>query len=445
MIFFDDDGETYMYLNDHQVAKLKPNMIELAEEPQLIEYAPEWVQNDHDKKFEEGSYVFKHNGKYYFTYSNWQENGPTAYYGIGDSPYGPFDWKGELAGPTAGAPDHHSIINFQGEYYYFYHMDTPWEEKNEIGWHGHRRLTCYDRMYIDPDNTIQVVQRTYGEPIYVPDGSSSNPCDSNPCSSGSTCVNEGNGNYQCEYNDPCTAGPCKSSETCLDLGNGKHSCQYDDPCNPDPCGDASCLDKGNGQFECQVEDPCAQNPCPMGTTCTSLGMDTYECRYDNPCDLNPCGSGQYCVNRGEGKHVCKYADPCDKNPCTEAGRFCINKGEGEYRCKYDDPCDPNPCDNFSTCIDFGNGKHECQPRDLCEGECKDWETCHTVSGDKHECEYVSPCLENPCQQDKICIDKGRGNFACRAATRDQEAPASIWESVADFFQFFIDAILSIFQ
>jgi len=49
------------------VAKLNPNMIELAEEPQFLDYAPDWVKNDFNKKFEEGSFVFKHNRKYNYT------------------------------------------------------------------------------------------------------------------------------------------------------------------------------------------------------------------------------------------------------------------------------------------------------------------------------------------------------------------------------------------
>jgi len=230
MVFIDDDGKAYMYINDYQIAKLKPNMIELAEEPRFVDYAPDWVKNDNDKQFEEGTFVFKHGGKYYFTYSNWQENGPTAYYGIGDSPYGPFDWKGELAGPTRDAPDHHSIINFRGEYYYFYHMDTPWEEKNEIGWHGHRRLACYDRMFINSNSTIQVVERTYGKPVFVPgdNGQDSDPCDPNPCSSGSSCVNKGNGNYECAFNDPCEPNPCKAGRVCVDKGNGKYKCKLEE-------------------------------------------------------------------------------------------------------------------------------------------------------------------------------------------------------------------------
>jgi len=72
MVLIDDDGEAYLYLNDHQVAKLKPNMIELAEAPRNIDYAPSRVLKDPEKQFEEGSFVHKYNGQYIFSYSNWQ-------------------------------------------------------------------------------------------------------------------------------------------------------------------------------------------------------------------------------------------------------------------------------------------------------------------------------------------------------------------------------------
>jgi len=282
MVFIDDDGEAYMYLNDYQIAKMKPNMMELAEEPRFIDYAPDWVKNDNDKKFEEGSFMHKHNGKYFYSYSNWQENGPTAYYGVGDSPYGPFQWKGELAGSTRGAPDHHSIINFRGEYYYFYHMDTPWQDKNEINWHGHRRLACFDRMYHDPGNSIQPVVRTYGQPIYVP-GADMNPCAAaNSCPSGFTCVNTGNGNFDCEYRDPCDKSPCSKFELCIDLGEGNYMCDPVDPCKT---------------ANCQDNEYCKVN---------NLGDAV--CKYDDRCDGITCGDDEYCKVNKNGKARCKPLD-----------------------------------------------------------------------------------------------------------------------------------------
>lgn len=61
-VLVDTDGEAYIYWSGRgmSVAKLKPNMKELASEPIQVQGLPEG--------FKEGPYVFKRNGKYYFTF-----------------------------------------------------------------------------------------------------------------------------------------------------------------------------------------------------------------------------------------------------------------------------------------------------------------------------------------------------------------------------------------
>lgn len=156
-IFIDDDGETYMYNNSAIVAKLKPNMIELAEEGRKIDYAPQEVIENDTLKFHEGSYMHKKGGVYYYSYSNWKNQTYQAYYAMGDSPYGPFEWKGPMAPNPKGAQDHHSIIEFKGQSYYFYHIaikEYP-IHKEEQG-----RITCYDKLFYNEDGTIQMVNHT---------------------------------------------------------------------------------------------------------------------------------------------------------------------------------------------------------------------------------------------------------------------------------------------
>ena len=125
-VFIDDDGQAYIYSNTDNktpvVAKLKPNMIELAEKPRRITYAPDRVLKNEQEKFLEGIYMHKMNGKYYFSYTNYKNQKIQSYYAMGDSPYGPFEWKGALALKAEGAQDHHSVIEFKGQWYYFYHF-----------------------------------------------------------------------------------------------------------------------------------------------------------------------------------------------------------------------------------------------------------------------------------------------------------------------------------
>ncbi len=160
-IFIDDDGEAYIYNNNGVVAKLKPNMIELAEEVRMVDYAPKEVTENENLKFLEGSYMHKKDGVYYYSYSNWKNKELQGFYAMGKSPYGPFEWKGAMAPHPQGAQDHHSIIEFKGNWYYFYHIAIPGFPvyKEQQG-----RIACYERLYYNGDGTIKMVEHTRGGP-----------------------------------------------------------------------------------------------------------------------------------------------------------------------------------------------------------------------------------------------------------------------------------------
>jgi arabinoxylan arabinofuranohydrolase len=157
MVFVDDDGEAYIYSNSTIVAKLKPDMITLAEEPRKIEYAPESVLNDRTLRFSEGSYMHKKNGAYYYSYSNFHNKEHQGFYAMGDSPYGPFEWKGPMAPKPQGAQDHHSIIEFNDQWYYFYHIAIGEFPKYK---ESQGRIACYDKLFYNEDGTIQMVIHT---------------------------------------------------------------------------------------------------------------------------------------------------------------------------------------------------------------------------------------------------------------------------------------------
>jgi hypothetical protein len=42
-------------------------------------------------------------------------------YATGKSPYGPFTVRGKILEPVLGWTNHHSIVEFQGKWYLFYH------------------------------------------------------------------------------------------------------------------------------------------------------------------------------------------------------------------------------------------------------------------------------------------------------------------------------------
>lgn len=151
-VFEDDDGQYYMYYggiwggqlqhyrnNQHSVeydeptgnspalcpivARLDSDMTSFAETPRHLQILDEdgepLLAQDHDRRFFEASWMHKHNGKYYFSYST----GNTHYicYAIGDNPYGPFTYAGRLLNPVIGWTTHHSICEYHGQWYLFYH------------------------------------------------------------------------------------------------------------------------------------------------------------------------------------------------------------------------------------------------------------------------------------------------------------------------------------
>lgn len=153
--FIDDDGIAYLYFGDAWVARLKENMVELAEKPKKIDYGA--------TNLREGVYMHKYSNKYYFSYTDWKDSINQGYYSIGNSPYGPFEYKGAVGAPAPGAQDHHSILTFKNKWYYFYHVG------NFPGSNWCRRNICIDYLYYNDDGTMKkVIQTKEGvNPTYI--------------------------------------------------------------------------------------------------------------------------------------------------------------------------------------------------------------------------------------------------------------------------------------
>jgi len=110
-----------------RVAKLSENMLEFAEEPHdvliLDENGEQLKAGDHNRRYFEGPWMHKYNGKYYFSYST--GNTHLLSYAIGDNPYGPFTYAGVILTPVVGWTTHHSIVEFEGKWYLFHHDSVP--------------------------------------------------------------------------------------------------------------------------------------------------------------------------------------------------------------------------------------------------------------------------------------------------------------------------------
>ncbi|RYY72132.1 MAG: alpha-N-arabinofuranosidase [Chitinophagaceae bacterium] len=106
-----------------KVAKLTDDLLQFTETPRDVVIVDEngnaLLQGDNNRRFFEASWIHKYNGKYYYSYST----GDTHYicYAIGDNPYGPFTYAGRILEPVVGWTSHHSICEFDSQWYLFYH------------------------------------------------------------------------------------------------------------------------------------------------------------------------------------------------------------------------------------------------------------------------------------------------------------------------------------
>ncbi len=133
-----------------RVAELSDDMLSIKEIPQEILVVDEdgnpIKAGDEDRRYFEGPWMHKYNGKYYLSYST----GTTHYlvYAIGDSPKGPFTYKGKILDPVIGWTTHHSIVEFKGKWYLFYHDSSMSNGVN------HRRCVKFRELKYNEDGTI---------------------------------------------------------------------------------------------------------------------------------------------------------------------------------------------------------------------------------------------------------------------------------------------------
>ena len=179
-VFRDDDGTFYMYFGGlwggqlqsyrnnkynkecaeplaHEpalgprVALLTSDMKQFGEAPKEIiitdENGQPLLAGDNGRRFFEASWMHKHKGKYYFSYSTGDTH--LICYAVGNNPYGPFTFRGIVLNPVVGWTSHHSIVEFNGKWYLFYHDSSLSKGVT------HLRCVKVTELTIDADGTIQ--------------------------------------------------------------------------------------------------------------------------------------------------------------------------------------------------------------------------------------------------------------------------------------------------
>jgi len=184
-VFTDTDGKSYMYFGgiwggqlqhysngkaiecgaqpagdkpslNPQVALMSKDMLQFAENVKNLEIlGPDGKpikSGDNDRRFFEASWMHKFNGKYYFSYSTGDTH--KLCYATGDNPYGPFTWQGVILTPVVGWTSHHSIVEFKGTWYLFYHDSKPSGGKTWL------RSVKVAELNYNADGTIKMLEGT---------------------------------------------------------------------------------------------------------------------------------------------------------------------------------------------------------------------------------------------------------------------------------------------
>ena len=185
--FVDDDGQAYLYFggiwggqlqcwqtekfdskwlgpqepSGKNVSALMPRVARLSEDMDSIadkvhelaildEHGQPLQADDHDRRFFEAAWMHKRDEVYYFSYST----GDTHYlvYSTSDNPMGPFIYRGRILEPVLGWTTHHSIVEYRGKWYLFYHDSSL--SKGE----DHLRCVKVREIVYDDEGEIRLAQ-----------------------------------------------------------------------------------------------------------------------------------------------------------------------------------------------------------------------------------------------------------------------------------------------
>ena len=159
------DGNAYIFWGNGRCAKLKPNMKELADDnpKETVKWGEREFEmtgvnclKDLPNRQAEGPFAFEYNGNYYLTYPYVRENTEVIGYAMSKNPMGPYEYKGIIMAEHANGcwTNHHSIVNYKGQWYFFYHHNdfSPSDDK--------RRSVCIEKLTFNADGTIQEIKPT---------------------------------------------------------------------------------------------------------------------------------------------------------------------------------------------------------------------------------------------------------------------------------------------
>jgi hypothetical protein len=150
-VLIDKDGSAYLFFakNAIYLARLKPNMVEIAGTPKVVANLP-------TKGLVEGPFAFERNGIYYLTYPHVENKIERLEYATSTSAAGPYKPAGVILDESASGcwTVHQSIVEYQGQWYLFYH-----DRDLSPSFDKHRSIRA-DKLFFNADGTIRKVVPT---------------------------------------------------------------------------------------------------------------------------------------------------------------------------------------------------------------------------------------------------------------------------------------------
>jgi len=138
-----------------RVVRMSDDVMQFAEAPRpvvIVDTDGQPLKAGDPHRFFEASWMHKYQGKYYFSYSTGDSH--LLCYATSDSPYGPFVYQGVLLEPVVGWTTHHSIVEYKGQWYLFYHDCVP---SNDV---THLRSLKVQQLFYNDDGTIRLVENS---------------------------------------------------------------------------------------------------------------------------------------------------------------------------------------------------------------------------------------------------------------------------------------------
>ena len=147
-VLIDDDGQAYMYWGN-------PNVYSVKLGKDMISLAGPIVKHPKIEDYQEGPWIWKHDGHYYLAFAS--TCCPEGIgYAMSDGPEGPWEYKGHIMDHTVRTRGNHpGIIEFKGKSYVFGLNYDIMHLKTFA--HAEQRSVSVAEMHYNPDGTIQEV------------------------------------------------------------------------------------------------------------------------------------------------------------------------------------------------------------------------------------------------------------------------------------------------